>query len=180
MADPGRASHRVPGVPEQRPQSARNGSGSRTTSWAVVSGSSDWPSTSPALARNASRRLASSAAARLRPLLGQGDPLLGLPPDLLGHAEQVDEHPHLGPQDLGHDRRGDVVHRPLGVALGGADLVGEGGEEDDRACGPTACRWRIRAAVSKPFMPGMLTSSRMTANSWRSTCAQGLLAGLGR
>ena len=30
-------------------------------------------------------------------------------------------------------------------------------------------RWRISAAVSSPDMPGMLTSSRMTANSRSSS-----------
>jgi hypothetical protein len=31
-----------------------------------------------------------------------------------------------------------------------------------------AGRWRMSWAVSKPSMPGMFTSSRMTANSWFS------------
>ena len=30
-------------------------------------------------------------------------------------------------------------------------------------------RWRMRAAVSKPSMIGMRTSSRMTAKSWAMT-----------
>ena len=41
-------------------------------------------------------------------------------------------------------------------------------------------RARISGAVSKPSMPGMLTSSRMTAKSFFSTCAQRLLAGARR
>ena len=135
---PGRSAARSPSVRRDRArprQSARSGSGKPDH---VAGGDvrvERPPSTAPASARNASRRLASSAASRLRPLLGQRDPLLRLPPHLLRHPVQVDEHPDLRPQDRRDDRRGDVIHRALGVPLGDADLVGERGQEDDRRVG---------------------------------------------
>ncbi len=73
------------------------------------------------------RRLAGGA------LLDQRDLLLGAPLRLLGQQEELDEHPHLGAQDLGHHRRHDVVDRAQRVALRRMHLVVVvGRDEDDR------------------------------------------------
>ena len=153
-------------APTRRGRGRPGGPGRRS-----VARSSELASGVLASARKVERRVASSAAARAACSRGQRDPLLGLALHLLRHPVQLDEDLHLGAQDLGHDRREDVVDRAERIALGRVHLVGEGGDEDDRRVRRSACGWRISAAVSKPSMSGMLTSSRMTANSRSQHCA---------
>ena len=87
-------------------------------------------------------------------------------------AEELDEHRHLRAQHLGHDGRQDVVDRA--AASSRARRASRRVNAVMKMIGVCAERWRSRisAAVSKPSMPGMLTSSRMTAKScsrsWRS------------
>ena len=92
---------------------------------------------------------------------------LGLEADLLGLFEQIDEDGDFGAQDLGDDGGEDVIDGAQGVAAGLVHLVTHGGEEDDGDVGGELRRSRMSWAVSKPSMPGMLTSRRTTANSWR-------------
>jgi hypothetical protein len=57
----------------------------------------------------------------------------GLPLDLLGLAEQLDEDGDLRAQDVGLDRLEDVIDRAERVAARDVALAGRvGGEEDDR------------------------------------------------
>ena len=44
--------------------------------------------------------------------------LLSLLLYFLGLGEQIDKHPHLGSQDLRHDRSLDVIHSPQSIASG--------------------------------------------------------------
>ena len=83
--------------------------------------------------RRATGRLLGGGPRRLLPR--QGDALLGLPLDLLRLLVEVDEDPDLGPEDLRHDGREDVVDRAERVTLGGVHLVAEGRDEDDRRVG---------------------------------------------
>ena len=83
-------------------------------------------------------------------------------------AIQIHEYAHLAAQDRGHDRRQDVVDRAELVAALRLHLVGIGRDEDDRRVRRVPCL-RISSAVSMPSMSGMLTSSRMTANSRSSS-----------
>ena len=150
-------------------RSARNGTARRTTSRAVIVRVQRVGQDAADLGQEGEPAVGLLGRRPLGPLLGQRDALLRLPPDLLGHAVQVDEHPHLGPQDFRHDRGEDVVHGPQRVALGGATSSAKAVR---KMIGVWADRLplRISAAVSKPSMPGMLTSSRMTAKSCCSTC----------
>ena len=63
---------------------------------------------------------------------GLRDARIGLPRDATLQQLQLDEHPHLGAQHLGHHRRQDVVDRAQRIAARGLHLVGVGGDEDDR------------------------------------------------
>ncbi len=72
---------------------------------------------------------------------------IGLARDAPLQHLQLDEHAHLGAQHLGHHRRQDVVDRAERVAARGLDLVGVGGDEDDR---------RVGAALVAPDQRGGL------------------------
>ena len=93
----------------------------------------------------APRRLLGGGPRRLRPR--QRHVLLGLALDLLRLLVEVDEDADLGPEDLRHDRREDVVDRAQRVALGGVHLVAERGDEDDR---------RLRRLAAAPDHGGRL------------------------
>ena len=115
------------------------------------------------------RRAGGPAARRLRGraaglLLGERHPLLGLPLQLLGHPEQVDEDLDLRAEHLGHHRGQDVVDRPQRVAASAwISSLAAVTKMMGTCCRRGRCR--IIAAVSKPSMSGMLTSSRITAKS---------------
>ena len=82
---------------------------------------------------------------------------------------QRDEHRNLGVQDLRDHRGEQEVGGAALVSLQAVDFIGqEGGHEDDRDVG-RARPLVDRSAVSKPSMPGMFTSSRITAKSCSST-----------
>ena len=87
-----------------------------------------------------------------------------LPRDLTGLLEQLDEHGDLRAQDHRVERLDDVVDGsrlvPAEDVLGLVDMPVRKMIGIDRFCS-----WqRIEAAVSKPSIPGIWTSSRMTAN----------------
>ena len=77
----------------------------------VASRSSELARTLLASARNAERRVASSAAARAACSRASATRSSACRLTCSRHPEQVDEHADLGPQDLRHDRRQDVVDR---------------------------------------------------------------------
>ncbi len=73
--------------------------------------------------------------------------LIGLASHAALHLVQVDKHLDLAAQDIGHDRREDVVHGAQLVALGGLHLIGIGRDEDDR---------RVRGTLVLPDQCGGL------------------------
>ena len=81
----------------------------------------------------AARRLLGRRPGRLRPR--QRHMLLGLAFDLLRLLVELDEHADLGPEDLRHHRREDVIHGAERVALRRVHLVAECGDEDDGRLG---------------------------------------------
>ena len=107
---------------------------------------------------------------------GERDPLVGLPAQAPLHQVQVDEDLDLRAQDLRHDRREDVVDRAERVAA--RPSASRRRTAVTKMIGVCAERlyWRISAAVSKPSMSGMLTSSRITANSCLQDSLQRLAA----
>ena len=69
--------------------------------------------------------------------------------------------------DLGHERAEQVVDRPERVPVGGVSSSVSAVRKMIGVCA-LRLRCRISAAVSKPSISGMLTSSRITAKSWSS------------
>src|SRR6266849_2495210 len=96
---------------------------------------------------------------RSRPLLDQLFELSAIPPQLLLRLVELHENGHLGPHDGGDHWGEDEVDRSEIVAPTHVDLG-----VVDRG------RWRISPAVSKPSIPGIRTSSRMTAKSCFRSC----------
>ena len=60
------------------------------------------------------------------------DVFLGLPLGLQIHPIQIDEHRHLGPQNLGNDRRHDEIDGAQLVSADGETVVGKRRQENDR------------------------------------------------
>lgn len=54
---------------------------------------------------------------------------------LARHAKEFDKDLDLGTQDLRDDGALQIIHGSVGIALSRADIIGEGGHEDDRRVG---------------------------------------------